>query len=228
MKFKFSFFILITLVSLSGTAQIYERSEKEIKEDLGHEKCKIQFLDEQYGRVINYYDSMRQLKTYLRFELYKMASLSFLKQAELDSARRSEFTNKSELAYKEALRWYGSMKIKDWETLEIKVYDEPGIFKLVDERSEPKGGYAGFYSYVNRKMRYPKEARKERIEGKVYVQFVINKDGSIDAVNVISGIGYGCDEEAVRIMRNAPNWKPAKQNGIPVYQRIQLPITFKL
>jgi protein TonB len=65
-------------------------------------------------------------------------------------------------------------------------------------------------------------------EGKVFVQFVINKDGSISDVVAIKGIGAGCDEEAVRIIQSSPQWTPGKQRGKPVKQRMVLPITFKL
>jgi len=66
------------------------------------------------------------------------------------------------------------------------------------------------------------------IEGKVFVEFVIEKDGSITDVKAIKGIGAGCDEEAVRILQSAPNWKPGKQRGKPVRQKMVLPISFKL
>jgi protein TonB len=66
------------------------------------------------------------------------------------------------------------------------------------------------------------------VEGKVFVQFVIGKDGSISDVKVIKGIGAGCDEEAIRIVQSSPAWNPGKQRGKPVKQRYTLPIQFKL
>jgi protein TonB len=66
------------------------------------------------------------------------------------------------------------------------------------------------------------------IDGKVFVEFVINKDGSISDVRAVKGIGAGCDEEAVRVVQGAPSWTPGKQRGKPVKQRMVLPITFKL
>jgi len=67
-----------------------------------------------------------------------------------------------------------------------------------------------------------------RIEGRVFVQFVVDKDGSITNVEVLKGIGGGCDEEAVRVVKNAPKWNPGKQRGRPVRVKMVLPITFKL
>ena len=67
-----------------------------------------------------------------------------------------------------------------------------------------------------------------RIEGKVFVQFVVDRDGSITDVVVVRGIGGGCDEEAIRVVKNSPSWKAGKQRGKNVRVRMVLPITFKL
>jgi protein TonB len=85
-----------------------------------------------------------------------------------------------------------------------------------------------FYEYVGKKLKYPAQARRMNIEGKVFVEFVVNRDGSLVDVKVMKGIGAGCDEEAVRVIQSAPAWKPGKQRGKPVRQRMVLPITFKL
>jgi protein TonB len=66
------------------------------------------------------------------------------------------------------------------------------------------------------------------VEGRVFVEFVVNRDGSIVDVRSIKGIGAGCDEEAVRIVQSAPAWKPGKQRGKPVRQKMVIPIIFKL
>jgi len=102
------------------------------------------------------------------------------------------------------------------------------IFTIVEESAAPKGGMAAFYKYVGDKMKYPPQARRMGIDGKVFVEFVINKDGSITDVKAVKGIGAGCDEEAVRVVQSAPSWTPGKQRGKPVKQRMVLPITFKL
>jgi protein TonB len=66
------------------------------------------------------------------------------------------------------------------------------------------------------------------IEGKVYVQFVVDKDGTLTDIKALKGIGAGCDEEAVRVIGGSPKWKPGKQRGRPVKVRMVLPIIFKL
>lgn len=102
------------------------------------------------------------------------------------------------------------------------------IFIVVEQGAAPKGGMAAFYRDVGERLKYPAQARRMGIEGKVFVQFVINRDGSITDVSVIKGIGAGCDEEAVRVVAESPAWNPGKQRGRPVRQRMVLPIAFKL
>ncbi|MEN7547907.1 energy transducer TonB [Rapidithrix thailandica] len=126
----------------------------------------------------------------------------------------------------------------DEETVveEIIVSDEPEeeetvsneIFTIVEESAAPKGGMQAFYQYVAKNMKYPSQARRMGIEGKVFVQFVVDKDGTITDVKAIRGIGGGADEEAVRVVKNADKWTPGKQRGRPVRQRIVIPINFKL
>lgn len=111
-------------------------------------------------------------------------------------------------------------KVQEEETEEI--------FLVVEENAEPKGGYAAFYKFVSENIKYPGPARRMRIEGRVYVEFIVNKDGKISDAKTVKGIGGGCDEEAERIVMEAPSWNPAKQRGRPVRQRMVLPITFKL
>lgn len=102
------------------------------------------------------------------------------------------------------------------------------IFMIVEDKPEPKGGVKAFYQYVAEHVRYPNKAREDRIQGRVFVQFVVNSKGQISNVETVKGIGGGCDEEAVRIVSNAPDWNPGKQRGKPVSVRMVLPITFKL
>ncbi len=101
-------------------------------------------------------------------------------------------------------------------------------FITVEETAVPTGGYEAFYQYVRQELKYPSQARRMGVEGKVYVQFVIERDGSLSEVKVLKGIGAGCDEEASRVISKSPSWQPGKQRGRPVRQRMVLPMTFKL
>ncbi|MEX2593894.1 MAG: TonB family protein [Anditalea sp.] len=102
------------------------------------------------------------------------------------------------------------------------------IFDVVETMPAPPGGMEGWSKYLNNNLKYPTQARRMGIEGTVYVVFVVNTDGSIQDVEILRGIGGGCDEEAMRVVKNAPNWEPGKQRGRPVRVKMRLPIRFKL
>ncbi len=102
------------------------------------------------------------------------------------------------------------------------------IFLIVENKPVYKGGDAALYKYLSEHLSYPSVARRMGIEGRVYVQFVVWKDGSIRDVVALKGIGGGCDEEAVRVVSNMPKWQPGKQRGKPVNVRMVLPVFFKL
>ncbi len=112
------------------------------------------------------------------------------------------------------------------EEVEEEASDE--IFLIVEEKPHPKGGMNSFYTYVNKNINYPSQARRLGIQGRVFVQFVIEKDGSISQVAAIRGIDSSCDNEAIRVVENAPAWQPGKQRGKPVRVKMVLPISFKL
>lgn len=75
---------------------------------------------------------------------------------------------------------------------------------------------------------YPEIAKESNIQGRVTVKFVVNEEGNVSDIIVVKGIGGGCDEEAVRVVKKMPKWKPGKQNGRPVKVYFSLPITFRL
>jgi TonB family protein len=102
------------------------------------------------------------------------------------------------------------------------------VYTLVEETATPQGGMGIFYEHIAKKMRYPAQARRMGVEGKVFVEFVVQTDGSVTDVRVKNGIGAGCDQEAVDVVKTSPLWIPGKNKGIAVKQRIVLPISFKL
>ena len=90
------------------------------------------------------------------------------------------------------------------------------------------GGLDAFYAYLGKTLNYPSQAKRQGVSGKVFVEFVVDKDGSLSNIRVMKGIGAGCDEEAVRVIKNSPHWKPGKQRGKAVRVRMVVPILFKL
>jgi TonB family protein len=102
------------------------------------------------------------------------------------------------------------------------------IFTIVEESASPEGGFPALYEYITANLKYPEEAKMKGVEGKVFVEFTVNKDGTLQDIHTTKGIGAGCDSEAVRVMNGSPKWIPASQRGKTVRQRMVLPITFKL
>ncbi len=104
------------------------------------------------------------------------------------------------------------------------------IFLFVDSVAMPVGGYESFYHYIGINLQYPQEARASNITGKVIVEFVIEKDGSIssDNIKVLKSPHKSLSKEAIRIMKNAPDWTPGRIKGIRVRSKKVLPITFNL
>lgn len=98
----------------------------------------------------------------------------------------------------------------------------------VETQPEFDGGMTDFYRYVIENLEYPLRARKNGIEGGVLVQFVVEKDGSLSNVKALNEIAGGCEEEAERVVRNSPDFKPGMQRGRPVRVQMVLPIYFRL
>ncbi|QNN43673.1 energy transducer TonB [Pedobacter roseus] len=98
----------------------------------------------------------------------------------------------------------------------------------VDEYPEFTGGAKAWSKYMERNLRYPSRAQEEGAVGKVFVSFVVEKDGSITDVSVIKGIGFGCDEEAMKVIKKSPLWKPGKNKGTPVRVRYNMAINFQI
>jgi periplasmic protein TonB len=90
------------------------------------------------------------------------------------------------------------------------------------------GGSKALATYLTDHIRYPKEAQKAKVEGKVFVTFVINRQGTIKDVKVLKGLGYGTDAEALRLVAKMPRWEPGKHNGKAVSVKYNLPISFEL
>ena len=119
----------------------------------------------------------------------------------------------------------------DIETMEDKTIDDVAdeeIFTIVDQMPEYPGGEEALNKYISENIQYPVQASEEFIEGKVFVSFIILPNGNVDHVKVIKGIGGGCDEEAVRVISEMPNWSPGYKEGVAVKVEYTLPIIFAL
>jgi protein TonB len=128
----------------------------------------------------------------------------------------------AEVDQTEVIEEYVPVEVEEEEVVEAEV------FTIVEEMPAYPGGDAKLYEYLGKNIKYPQIARESGIQGRVFVNFVVEPDGSVSNVKVMRGIGGGCDEEAVRVIKTMPKWKPGKQRGKAVRVSYQIPVVFKL
>lgn len=105
---------------------------------------------------------------------------------------------------------------------------EEAPFLSVEMMPEFEGGNRELYRWLSQNLNYPSAAARNNIQGKVFLNFIVEKDGSISHAKVLKGIGFGCDEEALRVVTKMPKWKAGRQNGNLVRVSFTLPINFQL
>lgn len=105
---------------------------------------------------------------------------------------------------------------------------EEEIFTVVEQQPEFPGGMSALGQFLSKNIRYPAAAQRANVSGRVFVSFVVNTDGSIQDVTTLKGLGFGTDEEAVRVVKSMPKWRAGKQSGRPVRVKYNLPINFTL
>ena len=128
----------------------------------------------------------------------------------------------AEVDQTEVLEEYVPVEVEEEEVSETE------LFTIVEEMPAYPGGDAKLYEYLGKNIKYPQIARESGIQGRVFVNFVVEPDGSVSNVKVMRGIGGGCDEEAVRVIKTMPKWKPGKQRGKAVRVTYTIPVVFKL
>ena len=106
--------------------------------------------------------------------------------------------------------------------------EEAEVFTIVEEMPDFPGGVAKLQEYLVKNIKYPQMARESGIQGRVFVSFVVEPDGSVSNVAVMRSLGGGCDEEAMRVVKAMPKWKPGKQRGKAVRVSYILPVNFQL
>lgn len=106
--------------------------------------------------------------------------------------------------------------------------EEAQIFMVVESMPEFPGGEPALYKFLGENIKYPQMAKESGIQGRVFVTFVVERNGSVTDVRVLRGIGGGCDEEAIRVVQDMPKWTPGKQRGKSVRVQYNLPVKFTL
>ena len=128
----------------------------------------------------------------------------------------------AEIDQTEVMEEYVAPEVEEEEVVEQEV------FTIVEQMPNFPGGDAKMYEYLGKNIKYPQIARESGIQGRVFVNFVVEPDGSVSNVKVLRGIGGGCDEEAMRVVKGMPKWSPGKQRGKAVRVSYTLPVVFKL
>jgi periplasmic protein TonB len=123
----------------------------------------------------------------------------------------------------EVQEYVAPVKVDEEESAE-----EMQIFMVVESMPEYPGGEAALYKYLAENIKYPQMAKESGIQGRVFVTFVVERDGKVTDVRVLRGIGGGCDEEAIRVVQGMPKWTPGKQRGKSVRVQYNLPVKFTL
>ena len=106
--------------------------------------------------------------------------------------------------------------------------DTNKTFKAVDIDPSFPGGIEKFYRYLVKNQKYPAEARKTDLKGKVFITFVIERDGMLTDIKIVKSLSAETDAEAIRLIKDSPKWKPGIQNGRPVRVQYTLPIPFPI
>ncbi len=113
-------------------------------------------------------------------------------------------------------------------TLAYSQENSTEIYTTVEKQPQFPGGTDALMKYLNKSIQYPADAIEKGIQGSVYITFVVEADGSLSNTKVLRGIGGGCDEEAIRVIKNMPKWEPGMQKGKPVRVQFNIPIRFTL
>jgi len=123
-----------------------------------------------------------------------------------------------------------NQKANELYEVNVKSDDSGKIYDFVSLEAQPSfpGGMDQFYAYVQRSVKYPQEAKDQKIEGKVFLSFVVETDGTLSDIKVERKLGAGTDEEAIRVIEESPRWIPGVQNGQKVRVKYNIPISFSL
>ena len=102
------------------------------------------------------------------------------------------------------------------------------LFSVVEVMPQYPGGQIAMLKYIMENIKYPEQAMKKGIQGRVVVSFIVEKDGRVSNVRLLRSVESSLDKEAVRVVKSMPKWSPGKQNGKPVRVRFNVPVMFKL
>ncbi len=112
--------------------------------------------------------------------------------------------------------------------LNLNAQVESDTNSFVDEAPSYPGGENARVKFIEKNLKYPQDAILKNIEGTVHIRFIVEKDGSISNISIVKGIGSGCDEETIRVVKLMPKWKPGTNKGEKVRVYLTMPVKFRL
>lgn len=120
------------------------------------------------------------------------------------------------------------MEIDIVDIVDEEEEEDAPVFFIVEDMPEFPGGDLALRKHIAQNIRYPEIAKENGIQGRVFVQFVVNKKGMVEQIKVVRGVDPSLDKEAIRVIQNLPKWKPGQQRGKPVKVSFTVPINFQL
>ncbi|GAB3926829.1 hypothetical protein GCM10028827_18380 [Mucilaginibacter myungsuensis] len=185
------------------------------------------------GQTLRYPDSARthnvQGKVFIRYVVETDGALSDLTvmrgvSADLDA----EAIRAMKLSPKWKPGKIGGQAVRAYYTIPVSFVLAPENFEAIESSADYPGGIDKFYNYLMANLKYPEQAKKDKVEGKVKVSFVVDQDGSLTDIEVVGPLSKETDAEAIRLVKGSRKWAPSQQNGKPVRQKFTVPITFSL
>ncbi|MNJ91676.1 Gram-negative bacterial tonB protein [compost metagenome] len=173
-------------------------------------------------------EAMRVIVSYPRYKDIKDGDYTLKVKFVFDGAT-TPLKNETVAAVK-GYRALNEITIIGYATLYKETTDDNKIYDFVSIDKQPSfiGGMAFFYAYLKKEVKYPAEAVKNNVQGKVFLSFIVEMDGSLTNIKVERRLGSGTDEEAIRVLEESPKWTPGIQNGRPVRVKYNIPISFSL
>ncbi|MEQ8413238.1 MAG: energy transducer TonB [Imperialibacter sp.] len=224
---KVLYFLAITAIPLFASAQKpgnpYPDDPKNPSLTGGHiDSAVTSFKQGKWQQVVAMFDSIVSNNYFTNNQLYYAVSKSLesLSRETPEPTKKDSLMQASKKVYEASLGEWGEQVMESG--VDLKVYS------IADKNPEPVGGMKNYTTYLEQNMNYPPDALQQKKEGKVFLQFVVNKDGSVDGIKVQRGLCKTCNEEAIRLIKEGPKWTPGKQNGQPVFVRMVLPVSFNI
>ncbi len=217
-------FSLITVVTMSWAS--YAGNVKQFTQEYQFTK----YFYDQYEQSLEKANSCEDLDKAREVFLSNLDAISVVVYSDDDKLTQEE---QSELdSQLERIQKKVELLQKSWSCLDEKSADhvsteEFEMIMTVEKMPEFPGGMTALSDYLAKNVKYPEKAREVGIQGRVFVSFFVEKDGSLDEVKVMRSLGGGCDEEAIRVVKAMPKWIPGEQRGKPIRVYFMLPINFK-